>query len=191
MQAMSRNSVIFCLLLATAFGSGCDCRSAPGADAGPQEIELGTGGLNFEPLSTGQGLVLIAGIQGGYHFIVNARIKGLLSGNPSVPGELGNPQTRFSIFDEDGRQIDTMPRPYRLGYRPANEGWFELPSGRILQINQQLVVDEGLVPEIYGQQVRLTVDVLDASGLEANAEVWVVAEQDISPDAGLFQDAGE
>lgn len=187
---MSRNTVMFFLLLAMVLGPGCDCGSRPSPDAGPQEIELGTGGLNFEPLSDDQGLVLIAGTQGGFHFIVNARIKGFLSGNPSVPDELGNPQTRFSMFDEDGRQIDIMPRPYRLGYRAAEDGWFELPSGRILQINQQLVIDEGLVPAIYGQRVRLTVDVRDASGTEASAELWIIAERDISPDAGLFQDAG-
>jgi hypothetical protein len=191
MQAMSRYSAVLALLLALSSGQACDCDSQPKADAGPEEIELGTGGLNFEPLEDDQPLLLVAGIQGGYHFVVNARIRGLLSGDPSVPDALGNPQTRFTIFDEDGRQIDNMPRPYRLGYREIEDGWFELPSGRILQIDQQLVIDEGLVPAIYTQRVRLTVEIRDARGTEASAELWVVPEQDISPDAGLFQpDAG-
>jgi hypothetical protein len=112
---MSRYSVAFCLVLALAPSQACDCDSQPRADAGPEEIELGTGGLNFESLEDGQSLLLVAGTQGGYHFVVNARIRGLLSGDPSMPDALGNPQTRFSMFDEGGRQIDIMPRPYRLG----------------------------------------------------------------------------
>lgn len=189
MQAIPRYSVTFCLILGLSPSSACDCKSPPKADAGPEEIELGTGALNFEPLMDGQGLLLVAGIQGGFHFVVNARIRGLLSGTPSIPGELGNPQTRFSIFREDGTQIDAMSRPYRLGYRAIENGWFEMPSGRILQIDQNLVED-GLLPTLYQEQVRLTVEIRDASGSEASAELWVVPEPDISPDAGLFQDAG-
>jgi hypothetical protein len=52
------------------------------------------------------------------------------------------------------------------------------------------VIDEGLVPAIYDQQVRLRVEIRDARGAEAEAELWVIPERDISPDAGLFQDAG-
>ena len=190
MQAISRNSVMFCLMLCLAPAAACDCGTDPKADAGPQEIELGTGGLRFEPITPDQDLLLVSGTQGGYHFVVNARIRGFLNGNPSVPDELGNPQTRFTMFDENGRQIDIMPRPYRLGYREGEDGWFELPSGRILQVDQQLVIDEGLVPALYDQRVRLLVEIRDAQGTEASAEVWVVPERDISPDAGLFQDAG-
>ena len=189
MQAMSRYSVMFCLILGMAPLGACDCGSDPKADAGPQEIELGTGGLNFEPLADDQDLLLVAGTQGGYHFVVNARIRGFLNGNPSVPDELGNPQTRFTMFDEGGRQIDIMPRPYRLGYRAAEDVWFELPSGRILQVDQELVIS-GDIAALYDQKVRIVVEIRDAQGTEASDEVWVVPERDISPDAGLFQDAG-
>ena len=189
MQAMSRYSAAFCLLLALSPNQACHCDSQPRADAGPEEIELGTGALGFEPLEDGQSLLLVAGTQGGYHFVVNARIRGLLSGDPSIPDALGNPQTRFAMFREDGNQIDVMPRPYRLGYRESDDGWFEMPSGRILQIDQALV-ENGLLATLYQEQVRLTVEIRDARGSEASAEVWVVPEPDISPDAGLFQDAG-
>jgi hypothetical protein len=186
---MTRYLLIFSLSLAHAAGA-CGDDGGPSADAGPQEIELGTGGIAFEPLEEDQNLLLVSGTQGGFHFVVNARIRGFLTGNPSVPDELGNPLTRFSIFEEGGRQIDIMPRPYRLGYRAGDDGWFELPSGRILQVDQELVINEGLVPAIYGERVRLFVEVRDAMGTEAEAEIWVIAEQDFSPDGGLFVDAG-
>lgn len=159
-------------------------------DAGPGQIELGTGSLAFEALEDEQELTLVAGTQGGYHFVVNARIRDLLPGNPQMPNELGNPLTRFLLFREDGTQIDALFPPYRLGYREAEDGWLELPSGRILQVNQDLVDAEGLVPAIYEEKVRMLVVVRDVSGVEASAEKWVFPVPDERPDAGLFQDAG-
>ena len=185
---MSRISVALLLLLG--LSSGCDCQGPEGADAGLGLIELGTGSLEFESLEQDQALILVSGTQGGYHFVVNARIRELLPGNPSVPNELGNPITSFLLFREDETRIDALFPAYRLGYRPATDGWFELPSGRILQVNQDLIDEEGLVPAIYQERVRIRVEVRDVRGEMAAAEVWVAPQPDMRPDAGLFQDAG-
>ncbi len=156
--------------------------------SGPGTIEIGSGALEFVPITDGQELEIVAGVQGGYHFVINARMQNLIPGDPSMPNALGNPQTRFSIYLEDGQRVDNMSPPYRLGYRSAADEWRELPSGRILQLDDGLIANEDLIPEIYGQDVRVVVEIRDASGREAEAEAWVVAvpeELPEQPDAGI------
>ena len=145
-----------------------------GEPSEPAVIEIGTGAQAFEPLTPGQDLAIVAGTQGGYHFIINARLRGLLPGNPSQPGGLGNPLTRFEVYLDDKR-VDIMAPPYRLGYRSAADGWNEMPSGRILQLSDQLIAEEDLIPNIYGKEVRVEVYVRDARGDEASDIEWVVA----------------
>ncbi len=137
-------------------------------------IEIGTGARAFEPLTPKQDLGIVAGSQGGYHFIINARIRGLLPGDPGQPGALGNPLTRFEVYLDDKR-VDIMAPPYRLGYRDSAEDWHEMPSGRILQLSDQLIADENLIPDIYGKEVRIETYVRDARGDEASDVEWVVA----------------
>lgn len=159
--------LISCLLV---FGA---CGEDP--PSGPATIEIGTGALDFEVITKGQELPLVAGPQGGYHFVINARIQNLLPGDSSTPNALGNPQTRFSIYLEDGTRVDNMSAPYRLGYRDGAEDWFEMPSGRILQLDDGLIADGDLLTEIFEQDVRLVVEIRDARGDEAEAEAVVVA----------------
>ena len=174
---------LYLLILAIAAAS-CSPKSPPREG----EVELGTGGLAFETLEENQELLLIAGPQGGYHLIVHARMRGLIPGNPSMPGLLGNPITTFSLYDNEGRQIDAQYPPYRLGYRDE-DSWLELPSGRILPVNQELVDSEGLVPAIYGTPLRLRVEIEDAAGDFGSDETWIVPVRDVRPDAGPFVDA--
>ncbi len=162
----------FAVALPLNWGCGNESESP---DAGLETVELGTGTVSFEPLIENQELTLIAGLQGGYHFVVHARMKEMLPGDPSRPGQLGNPITQFLIFKEDGTRIDIRTPPYRLGYREATGGFYDLPSGRILQLDQDLVIDQALVPEIYGTKVRLRVEVRDAQGKRATDERWIIA----------------
>lgn len=178
MQASASSLPLLTLLILTLVGCGDDPPNGPGI------IEIGTGALDWEPLTEGQDLEIIAGPQGGYHFVINARIQNLLPGEPSSISALGNPQTRFAIYLEDGSRVDVMAQPYRLGYRRADEIWHELPSGRILQLEDDLIAEENLIPEIYGQDVRLEVEIRDARGKEAISEAWVVAvESEETPDS--------
>lgn len=150
------------------FSSALAC----GDDAPPSGdgvAELGTGALSFEAIAEGGPLDLVPGTQGGHHFVVNARMQDLLPGNSSVPNELGNPLTSFVIVNGDGERIDTPAPPYRLGYRESAEApWLELPSGRILRVNQDLIdADPQFLDRLYQSEVLLRVTVLDARGDEA------------------------
>ena len=144
------------------------------ADEGSATIELGTGQAEFEPIEDMQNLILVAGPQGGYHFIANARIQALEPGEPSMPGLDVNPITEFFVYREDGTRIDAESPADRLGYELADDGWYELPTGRILGIDQQLVEEQNLIPALYSERVLLRVEVLDADGISASAETWVV-----------------
>ena len=133
--------------------------------------ELGSGLLAWQPLLAEQDMHIVMGPQGGYHFIVQARIAEMAPGDPATPGQAQNPSTTFSCFRADGKQIDKRYPPYRLGYGQSAAGWFELSSGRILQI------DNGEIPALYGTRVRIALEVRDSVGHQAKDErsVRVVA----------------
>lgn len=155
------------------------------APEGRGQVEVGTGALVFESLEGDVELALVAGTQGGFHFIVHARIQGLVPGDPSMPGLLGNPQTTFAAFLEDETQIDSQFPPYRLGYDEGAEGWNALPSGRILQMHPDRY-DSDNISELFGQRVRLRVDVRDAAGVRVWDERWIlVGAPEPAADAGV------
>lgn len=164
------SSIIALVCVSTTVGCGVE-----GEAEGPAVI-IGTGEVNFEPLADMQELQLVAGPQGGYHFVANARIQDLDPGTPSMPGLLSNPSTTFSLYREDGSRIDAEGPASRLGYAPSDDGWYELPSGRILEVSQKLVKEDQIVPAIYSERVRIQVEVLDAEGTEVSAEVWVIPQ---------------
>jgi len=182
------------ILFISALLYGCDgCGGGGGQDGGGLTVELGTGSIDFEPVTDEQDLELHAGPQGGHHFIVHARAQGLVPGDPSQPGQTGNPSTLFEVFDGDGAKIDADFPPYRLGYKDDGNGWFELPSGRILQVLEEVV------PQLYGSRVRITVQVEDTLGASGRDERWVhviegpLADGDAGVndgDAGSDGDAG-
>ncbi len=171
---------ILLVLLAT----GCPDGGTPDAAAGDGEVELGTGTTQFESfVMEDQELILWAGPQGGHHFILHARIRGMDPGDPTRPGIVENPSTRFSVHTENGEQVDLMLPPYRLGYRDDGDGWHTMVSGHIIQ------VIEDRVPELYGARVRIQVDVEDALGRTATDDAWIIAvESAIDGDAGVPRD---
>lgn len=143
------------------------------SDPGPlpmdqPQVEIGTGTVAFEPLMEEQPLILYAGPQGGFHFVVHARMRGMLPGDPTSAGQEGNPVTWFRVFDQDGVQVD-IPESRTLGYEDTGDGWHALPSGRIVR------VVNARVPALYGARVLLQVLVEDASGRMAQDEIWITA----------------
>lgn len=152
--------------------SACPEEPLPPGDA---VVELGTGTVDFAPLADGDELPLIAGPQGGYHFIVHVRAMGIAPGDPRTPGVPENPRTTFVAYRGD-IQIDLDLPPYRLGFQPDGE-YVSFPSGRILQVSTNLI------PELYGQDVRITVTVEDEDGDTASDERTIVAIED--PNAEL------
>jgi hypothetical protein len=142
--------------------------------------ELGTGTTAFEPLVEDQELGLVAGPQGGFHFIVHSRIREMAPGDYMRPGVTENPVTLFAVYSEDGRQIDKMYPPYHIGYMqdPVEPSLFVLPSGRILQI------ENSEVPGIYGTRVRITLRVSDVEGRVATDERGVTVVPWAAQDGG-------
>ncbi len=149
----------------------CGSSSGTTVDAGSVAVEIGTGTTEFEPLAEDESVVLYAGPQGGHHFIVHARVRGLLVGDWQMPGQIGNPATLFSIYNEAGEAVHLERPPYRLGYRAGLEEWAALPSGRIVEVK------EGAVAALYGSRVRLVVEVRDVSGATGSDERWVQVQE--------------
>ena len=186
--SMGRRGVIWLILLATfAFACG-EGGGKPDTGVAPGDawVELGTGTSSFEEVPAEGELVLIAGPQGGHHFIVTARMRGLQPGDPTMPGTIYNPSTRFTVWNQDGDQLDIDPPAYRLGYEETDDGMFVLPSGHIIQVREEEVT------ALYGGRVKIRVEVEDATGATASDERWVRPMEDTSVpngDAGV-PDAG-
>lgn len=171
---MARRTLIALILLATPACGGDDAGGPPDSGVTPADawVELGTGTTAFEELITDGDLVLVAGPQGGHHFIVHARMHGLMPGDPSMPGIVANPSTRFTVWDESGAQIDIAPPPYRLGYEEIEEDVYALASGHIIQVLEEMV------PSMYGARVRIAVELTDSTGASVRDERWVTAIED-------------
>ena len=56
---------------------GCADPSGPACEAGEPSLTIGRDGLEFEPLSTGDELTLVHGVQGGYHTDLALELRGL------------------------------------------------------------------------------------------------------------------
>lgn len=167
------------VVLGVAGLAGCSDDSAPGIDAAPAFVaEIGTGMFGFERLVEDQALDLIAGPQGGFHFVVHARMRGLTPGDPRQPGLPGNPNTYFRALDEDGVRVD-VAEIRQIGYLPDPqvEGWYALPSGRIL------LIENTVARSLYGRPVTIELQIRDSAGRMAGDSVSITAIA-YPPDAG-------
>ncbi len=135
---------------------------------GPPTVEIGTGMFAFEPLVAGQELDLIAGPQGGYHFILHARMRGMKAGDPRRLDGPENPTTLFAVEDASGRRVDIV-EVRNLGYEDSEEpmGWKALPSGRIVRVYNNEV------DALYGELVTLIVEVRDIDGRSASNSIQI------------------
>lgn len=155
------------------------CWSGGGTPTPGASVELGTGPSEFEPLDNEQDLPLFPGTQGGAHFFLQAKIAGLSPGERSGAREV-NPSTWFSIHLENGEDITGLDCEYPRAYVESDGGKYELPYGRAVQI------DPAYLETIYGQRVRVMVEVMDAQGRYATDERWVIAVEPSAPiDAGI------
>lgn len=174
LRSMGASTRLCLLFLALAGAASCagDDRN-PGDDSASDDMpedataELGTGTTEFEPLADESELVLVAGPQGGFHFVVHARMRGLDPGDPARPGLVENPRTEFAVTDEVDQRLDVEMAPYRLGYLAIGDDYV-LPSGRIVRIRNEAV------PSLYGRRARIEVQVTDASGESASDGRWIV-----------------
>lgn len=158
----------------------------PDAEPGIALAEVGTGTVAFESVAEEQPLILWAGPQGGHHFIVHARMKGLDPGDPKMIGIPENPRTTFAAYTAEGEQVDLRLPAYAMGYEDElGDGWRYLISGRLL------MVEEPLVPLLFGQRMLIRVTIVDVDGRTATDSVWVVATEEPDPvDASVPDAAG-
>ena len=158
-------------------GMSGPCWKDLGPNAPPGEVELGAGVDMFEPLAADAPLELIRGPQGGHHFTVRSRIRGMNS----------KADTFFTAFLEDGSRIDLYRCPFEIPYDVAEAGgFFGMKRGSI-----NLIVSETFVPRLPGSRVRIHVEVADADGRFATDERFIVAFA-VPRDAGApAEDGGD
>ena len=134
-------------------------------------IALGTGN-DYVPM--GDHVNLEYGSQNGFHIPVHARITGLAPGNPTDPLDEGNPRTRFhGFFVATGEPVNPGRCGIRLGYVP-NGGAFDLARGSAILFDTALT---GV--DLFGIQVRVVVEIIDASGNYAIDEKVVTCDPPI------------
>ena len=181
--SMTRSRLTTLILFATSAGCGGGDGGKPDSAVTPADawVELGTGTTSFESVAEDSDQVLVAGPQGGHHFILSAKMHGLQPGDPTNPGTVYNPSTRFSVWSESGDQLDIDPPPYHLGYEEVADGVYALAGGHIIQVREEEVA------ALYGGRVKLRVEIEDTNGAKVTDERWVVPMEDTSVPDG---DAG-
>ncbi len=164
---------------------GCGSGGAtPGNDAGPIQLRLGQGTVDFEELPDSGVVEVIKGPQGGIHLIINARAVEMdQPGNADDPGDPANPITRFEAYALDGGvmhwvdQLGAPLPPYHLGWVPG-AGGLDI-GGRILRLH----IPEGFTPDTYidqvlaGKPLRVRVIVEQVNGRTGVGEAVVVTRK--------------
>jgi hypothetical protein len=168
------------LLALAGAAAGCSapedapCWPGPARDAPRGEVELGAGEDGFAPLAPDQDLYLERGPQGGYHFAVWPRMRGML---PDTDGTTSN---RFTALRDGEQKIDVFLCPHRLLYvEDSTDSGYMQTQRRVL-----VIIDDEYASGLDGHRVLLRVEVLDADGRYALDERWIVARQEALPDAG-------
>jgi hypothetical protein len=129
-------------------------------------VVIGSGKDQFEELREGHKLMIIHGIQGGYHVLLNARIYGM---NPGRSNDYtSGPMTRFAVVDEEGTTLTYFPCPIYHPYLATSEDGFELARA------QSLLIPNDMVPLLLGTNATARVEVLDRDGRYGTSECPVV-----------------
>lgn len=185
----SQLAALLCFLVAA---GGCGDNEAPvGPDAGPCWPEIlpdessqgarvnlgyvtsGPGGNSTVPLESGSLLALEAGPQGGFHLRFDVQVSGIITGDPTNIRDSQNPRTRLSAYSTEGTDLDGITCPTRLAYAPAPSGDLILPRP------YTLVIDEYQLDAVYGHNIVVAAEVLDADGTYVREEYSVsIARRD-------------
>ncbi len=141
------------------------------ADVEPRgEVELGTGREEFESLEGDlPELEIEQGTQGGFHFIVNARMEGLDPGHVDAD-RAEQPQTLATAYWQ-GEQVSVRDCPFSEPYVEA-DGSFVIRAGR------RLVLERDISTNLYGEEVELHLEVVDKEYGYASDEVLVRAVEE-------------
>ncbi len=158
----------------------CWPSSPPYAQLGEAALGDGDGdGDTFQPLAPDQEVELIRGPQGGFHILVQPRLRGL------VAADGGRIDTRFSALLGGETQVNPFQCPHHPTYvaDPADGDYL---LGRVTPL---IIVNER-VPDVLGQPLLLRMEALDQTGGYARDERRVMPWLAELPDAGSGTDAG-
>jgi hypothetical protein len=216
----SRSSLLIVVLTTASPASGCggdDAGTPPAGDAGAQlcpekdadgaencfpidesrpegTVELGTGYDEWRPMESEEHLYF--GIQGGFHFLVNARLRGLDPGTFPRAWSECNAKTRIQgYFVDNGNPINVGETcPFLFGYSPVGNDEYALTAGIELQFDTCLKDRD-----LFGRPVRIVLEIIDPQGRYAKDETvvtglapegWHDAGPTSSRDAAPDEDAG-
>jgi hypothetical protein len=128
------------------------------AEAEPA-IELGTGEIEFEPLSDGGEIEVVRGPQGGYHLLGSVRVAGIDPGNTEDLSDRSNPTTTFQVFEGERSLAPFASFTQGIGEGSSAQWPYEM-------IGRLVVLDIDSDAELDGHQVRFEVQVRSAGGVE-------------------------
>ena len=146
------------------------CWEDPAVGTAEGEVELGVPGTPFQAILDEQPLELVRGPQGGHHFSVRARTRGM---SPEA-------KSLFTAYLGGDRRADIFECPFRTPYQDASSDGFNEISRDYVNV----IVSQELVPEIVGARVLMRVEVVDVEGRYATNERWIVAYKVADSDAG-------
>lgn len=146
--------------------AGCGAEEEP-PPTGPPWVEVGTGLESFGPLTDGQSLQIVRGIQGGHMVPLSLRAGGLVPGDDGDPDDARNPQVAYRlVLGATGAEVGTASR--QLGLTRAGDA-YEL-------VGTWTLFDPSLPTEDYfDQDVRIELDIADTRGVTAADSVVVRA----------------
>jgi hypothetical protein len=159
----------------------CWSSSPPHVDLGEAELGGGEEGSDtFHPLAPDQAVELIRGPQGGFHILVQPRVRGLSAADG------GRIDTRFSALLEGETKVDPFECPHHPTY-VADPAGGDYLLGRITPL---IIVNER-VPDVVDRPLLLRMEALDREGRYARDERRVIPWlAELPPDAGPAGDGG-
>ena len=121
----------------------------------------------FQPFEDPPAVQVFEGVQGGHHVYLSARIEALNPGDPAATDLRSvNPRTLYNLYRASGEKLNLNACPLSRAYEVGEGSRYELDA-------RMVVLDDKLLPDAYGEEVRLVAEVLDCDGLYAHDERWV------------------
>lgn len=166
-QISRRLTAILVLSTGIACSATVEPNSAPDGGLASAEFEIGTG-TSFEPLSEGDAVSILAGIQGGYHIFVSLRARDVGTDNVRL---------EFGVLDSATNRSVTGVGALQGRLRAGTDGW---------RHRDALLAVLTIPPEqLDGDEVILWAKLVADNGVQREARVRVRAVYGrATPDAG-------
>jgi hypothetical protein len=140
--------------------SGVDSDTTPVEPTGPR-CTIGAGVTAFEAVAAGSAFDVEKGSQGGWHTYASVVCDDVRPGSATDVLDRTNPLVDFAVRDAGGALLagyENLPRPMAR-------------DGRAALIHEILVFRGGTFEDAIERDAVITVDILDADGAEAHAEL--------------------